>query len=241
MADRGNDRIELRVHAQLHQDVLDVRPQRVPADPELGGDVVGRPAVGEQLQDLELAARQPIEALIEVVVARPEPSEPPERELDLVVRVQRLAAVGGAHGLGQILDGGRFAQEPVGPRLDGATERQLVLGAGEDDDRGLLGHRADPTGRLQAVDPGHLQVHQHHVGPSGLRGFGGALAVHGDHDHLQVVFLVERHSERFTERSVVVDDDDRDAGFVATMRRILGGSPDRRTHPPGLPGAAVRG
>ena len=218
VADRRHDRVQLRVHAELHQDVLDVRPQRVPADLELGRDLIGRFAVGEQLQDLELTARQPVEPLIDVVVARPEPAEPAERELHLVVRVQRLSAVSGSDGLGQVLDGGRLAQEPVGPRLDRPAERQLVVGAGEDDHGGLLRHGADPAGRLQPVDPRHLEVDQDHVGLSGLGLVGGALAVHRDHDHIEVVFLVEGHGERLTERSVVVDDDDGDAGFVGIHR-----------------------
>ena len=106
----------------------------------------------------------------------------------------------------------------MGPRLDRPAERQLVLGTGEDDDGRLLRYRADPAGRLQPVDPRHLEVDQHHVRLSGLGLVGGALAVHRDHDHLEVVFLVEGHGERLTERSVVVDDDDGDAGFIGIHR-----------------------
>ena len=106
----------------------------------------------------------------------------------------------------------------MGSRLDRSAERQLVVGAGEDDHRGLLRHGADATRRLQPVDARHLEVDQHHVGLPGLGFLGGALAVHGDHDHFQVVFLVEGHGERLTERSVVVDDEDGDAGFVGIHR-----------------------
>ena len=162
--------------------------------------------------------RQPIEPLIDVVVTRPEPAEPAEGELHLVVSVQRLSTVGGANGLGQVLDGGGLAQEPMGSGLDGPPERELVVGAGEDDHRGLLRHGADATGRLQPVDARHLEVDQHHVGLPDLGLLGGAFAVHCHDDHFQVVFLVEGHGERLTERSVVVDDEDGDAGFVGIHR-----------------------
>ena len=65
--------------------------------------------------------------------------------------------------------------------------------------------------------PGHLQVDEHHVGLRALGRLGRALAVHGDHDHFQVVLLAEGHLERFPERSVVVDDDDGDAGLSASI------------------------
>ena len=156
--------------------------------------VVGRPAVGQQLKDLELARGQPVESLIDVVVARAEPAEPPERELDLVVRVQRLASVRCADGVGQVLDGCGLAEEPVCSRLDRPSERQLVVRAGEDDHGGLLRDGADPPGRLEPVDAGHLEVDQHDVGLPRLGRVGGALAVDGDHDHVEVVFLVERHA-----------------------------------------------
>ena len=130
------------------------------------------------------------------------------------MRVQRLSPVGGADGLGQVLNGGRLAQEPVGPCLDRPAERQLIV---------------EPVRTTTAVSfetprirrdvsspsmPGIWRSTSATSGCSGLGLVGRALAVPGDHDHLEVVFLVEGHGERLTERSVVVDDDDGDAGFV---------------------------
>src|SRR5215211_5740832 len=45
--------LESRVHLELGQDVLYVRPNGVPADPELSGDRVAREPLGEESQNVE--------------------------------------------------------------------------------------------------------------------------------------------------------------------------------------------
>src|SRR3954451_7032067 len=61
---REGDGLDLRVHAQLGQDVLDVALHRHPADAERAGDLVRGPAVAERLQDLVPPARQRSEACL---------------------------------------------------------------------------------------------------------------------------------------------------------------------------------
>ena len=56
------DRLNLRVHTELCQDVLHVALNGHGANTEGRGDVAGRCAVGQNPQDLELTAREEVEA-----------------------------------------------------------------------------------------------------------------------------------------------------------------------------------
>src|SRR4030067_3329104 len=57
-ADRDGDGLGAVVRAELLEDPLEVRLHRVRADPEVVGDLLGRRAVRDLLEDLLLALRQ---------------------------------------------------------------------------------------------------------------------------------------------------------------------------------------
>ena len=64
----------------------------------------------------------------------------------------------------------------------------------------------DPACRLEPVDAGHLDVHQHQVGLEAGRQFDGLLAVLGLADHLEAVGHLHDHPGRLAKRNLVVDD-----------------------------------
>jgi hypothetical protein len=77
------------VHAELDEDVVDVRRNCLAADRELAGDLLRRPAVCEQPQHLELALREirgGRRLLLAVGVVLDEPIHAREQ----LVRIERL-------------------------------------------------------------------------------------------------------------------------------------------------------
>ena len=141
----------------------------------------------------------------------PAPAELPEGLLDLGARVERLATVGATDRVGEAAHGFGLAQVAAGPRLDRAGQRHVVVLSRQDDHGRARSPIVDPAGRLDAVDAGHLQVHQHHVGHASRTAVSTAGGAVGDDlDHAEVLFLVQGDLERFAERTVVVGDDDGD-------------------------------
>ena len=84
---------------------------------------------------------------------------------------------------------------------------------------GLSGRRAeDPAGGLQAVDAGHLHVHQHHVRPQPLDQLDGRGAVAGLADDLDAVLGPEDDPEAGADQVLVVREHDPQG---SSRRRLL--------------------
>ena len=95
----------------------------------------------------------------------------------------------------------------------GRPRPQRVLGQqrrGEHRDA-AVGHEApDGARRLDAVEHGHVEVHQDHVGPERARLLDRALAVGGPADDLDAPVGGQRQLESFGEQQVIVSDEDSD-------------------------------
>ena len=109
---------------------------------------------------------------------------------------RRLAAGGGADAVEQVLRLGVLEQVADRAGVQGGHDPLPVGERREHDDLQLVSPRRgrlhDPPGRLDAVDAGHLQVHQHHVRPvpgDDLDGLGAVLR--GRH-HLDAVVGAEQ-------------------------------------------------
>ena len=64
----------------------------------------------------------------------------------------------------------------------------------------------DPAGRLEPVEAGHLDVHQHDVGPSQAREIDRVAAVDRLADDLQVGLRLEDRAESRTHERLIVGD-----------------------------------
>ena len=103
----------------------------------------------------------------------------------------------------QVLRPRRFEEERRGPGGQGVEDVLVELEGGEDDDPGDLG---DLARRLDAVDAGHADVHQHHVGSFAADEVDGLLAVGGFARDLHVGLGLDDHAKpRAHERLVVGD------------------------------------
>jgi hypothetical protein len=227
------------VHAELGQHVLDVRPERVAAHPERARDVDGRLARRDPLKDLELSRGQPFHPLRELAVGPTLHAEARERKLDLADRVEGLPSEGPPDRVGQIGDGLRLANESSGAGLDRSGEDHVVLVSRKEDHPSAGGLALDPPGRLEAVHPGHLDVHEEHIRVLPLCRRDGGLAVGHDLDDGEVVLVVQGDLEGFAEGPVVIGDDHTDI-LIARPRclAVLGSrSGSRHRGIVGLPGA----
>ena len=137
-------------------------------------------------------------------------------------RDQALALDHGADGLGHLLDRDLLEQVAVGAGLDRLVEVVLLVADREHEDLGGGHEVADLTGRLDAVDLGHADVHEHDVGGQ-LLGLGhGLLAVLGLGDDLDAVLGAEHDVEAAAEQRLVVGDEDADdLGRSGRPRRLL--------------------
>jgi hypothetical protein len=121
------------VDAELRQDVLRVRAQRVPAHAQSLGDLLGRQALRHGLEDLELPRRQPLDASLELGVLLRARTHRADRAVDLGRAVDRLAPVGTPDRVDDVDDGSGLAQEAARADLDRASQGDVVALPGEDD------------------------------------------------------------------------------------------------------------
>ena len=98
---------------------------------------------------------------------------------------RRLAAVYLADGLHQVGRAGVLQQVAQRPGLDGREDVVVAGEAGQHQDAGRQVAPGQAADRLQAVHPGHEQVHQHHVRAQPLHQPHRRLAVGRLADHLQ--------------------------------------------------------
>jgi hypothetical protein len=78
------------------------------------------------------------------------------------------------------------------PRGQGGGEAVLLGEGRQDDDVGVRGLLADPSGRLDAVHDRHRQVHEDNVRGQARHHRQGIRAIAGLTDHLDVVGKVEQ-------------------------------------------------
>ena len=152
---------------------------RALADPEASGDLLVGEALAHQLDHLRLAGRQ-------VRTGRSRSCGPGTQQLSSRARVDRRLAAADRADPGQHLLGvGVLEEVAQGTRVEGGHDPLRVGEGGQHQDVGQAFGRDGPR-RLDAVDPGHLQVHQDDVG-SRLRDDCDRLgAVAGGPDHLDV-------------------------------------------------------
>ena len=123
----------------------------------------------------------------------------------------RLAGGGRPDGADDLVLVGPLEQVAAGPGAHRGEDGVVVLEHREDDDgRRRRRPRRDAAGRLDAVEVGHPQVHEDHVGAQRCGQLHGARPGLGLADHLDVVDVGEHQLEPAAERRVVVGDEDAD-------------------------------
>ena len=192
---------------ELAHDVLDVGAHRFDRENEHVGDLLGRSAGGQEIDDLPFARGQ--RALDRAVAGRatrrgPKLFHEPARH---GARDRTLPCVHGLEHPGQRIDLGVLGQEPDRPGLQCQQPELLLAVTGEHDDE-LTGDRLeDPAGRKDAVELGHDDIHHDDVGPVIQRELHGVATVPGLGDHAQRG-IVECQPDQAPSERVVIDDDD---------------------------------
>jgi hypothetical protein len=107
----------------------------------------------------------------------------------------------------------------------------------DDPDRVELGVRRDPTRRLDPVEPGHADVHEHDVGSMALGPVDRLVAVVGLADHLEVVLGVDECPEAGAHEGLIVREQDADharspSGSRARTRKPPSSRGPASSHPP---------
>ena len=118
----------------------------------------------------------------------------------------RPALVGGADGAGQLVGRDVLEQIADGAGPEGPLHQLLFFVAGEGDDLHVRALGLDETGGFGAVDVGHDQVHEHHVGLdcAALADRLGSTA--GFADELEIVIHEKERGEPAAHHSVIVHD-----------------------------------
>jgi hypothetical protein len=120
-------------------------------------------------------------------------------------RQQRLPSGHHPDGGEEILGWGRLQQEPAGADLQRLEHVVVALEGGEDQHPGLVpGGCEDPPSGLQAVQSGHLDVHQHHGRTVATDRVDGLLAVLSLGDDLDVGFSLQNQPEPSADQGLVV-------------------------------------
>ncbi len=140
---------------------------------------------------------------------------------------QHMAGVDRADRAGQCLRVDVLVDVPGGAGPQRGDHGAVLGEAGDDEDPGPAALLLERAQRLDAVDAGHLEVHQDHVGVE-RAGPGDALgAVGGLADHLDVVLHLQEGAQAAADDLVVVDQQDADRGQGVRHR----GPPSRRSCP----------
>jgi hypothetical protein len=149
-------------------------------------------------------------------------------------RQQRLPLGHDPDGGEEVLWGGRLQQEPAGTDLQG-LEHVVALEGGEDQHPGLVAALAeDPPGGLQAVQPRHLDIHQHHGRAVPADRVDSLLAVLGLGHDLDAGLGLQNQPEAPADQRLVVGQDYGDRRDPRSEHRV-----DRKP-PPGRPTASRR-
>src|SRR5262245_60503676 len=202
-ADRDRDGLRAVVGAELLEDPLQVRLDRVRRDPEIRGDLASGGAVGHSLQDLSLALRERRRARL-VGGRRPRLFDEGLGEVwvDHGVALDRVA-----RGVDQSVGRGVLQEVAGHPRLDRLGHGPARFVHGDQDHLGVGRGVLDAACGLDPVHAGHPHVHEDDVGAEVACLLDGLLArarLADDHDH--VVGQFERRPQTLSGHGVVIDD-----------------------------------
>jgi len=142
-------------------------------------------------------------------------------------RQQRLAGGDRAHRLQQLLRRVVLEHEAAGAGVERVEDVLVQRERRQDEDARRVLAGEDAPRRLQAVELGHADVHQHD-GRIEARHLGDRLAARaGLRDDLDVRLAGEQHAEAGPDHGLVVGDQDADAhvGFPFTGRRTSSRNP----------------
>jgi hypothetical protein len=133
---------------------------------------------------------------------------------------QGIALGGGMDGLGQKREAGILEQEAFRAGLQRAVHVLVEVEGGDDDDgEGIFDVGAsEPSGGLDAVQVGHADVEQAHVGPQLTSQRDGTQSVGGLPDDLDVGLSVEDHAEPRPDDVLVVGDEHADGHVLRPFR-----------------------
>src|SRR5262245_13911202 len=202
------------VDRQLAEDRAHVVLDRLLADRQRVGDLLVRHALGDVVEDLDLARgerREDGRGLLAVHRQLAELLEDTRRDRrlreDLVVD-QVLAADDATDDRDEVVGTDVLEDERGGAGLDRVEERVLVLADREDDDprRGQLA--LDPLGRLDSARSRQREVHEDDVGRGLERPVDGRSAGVGLADHVEVGLAAQDVGDADAEQRMVVDDQD---------------------------------
>src|SRR5215470_14259158 len=124
-------------------------------------------------------------------------------------------------------------QEAAGPGLKRGERVLVQVERCQHEYAGPVTVLADPPGRLDAVEPGHPDVHHDHVGGSGPQQAHGGRAVAGLPDDVHIRLSVEHHPEPGPHQLLVVDEDNPDAHAAPGCAGAVGSTAVTWNPPPG--------
>ena len=136
-------------------------------------------------------------------------------------RQHGLAARGQPYRLHQVGPRGVLEQVARRARLDGAQDVGVGLVGGEHDDPGARHGFEQPRGGVDAVQPRHPQVHQHHVGGQRAGRRDGLLARARLADHHDVGLAVEHAAHTRPYDRMVVHQQHRDHAVGTSTRTVV--------------------
>jgi hypothetical protein len=207
----GQDhRVNAVAHAQLHEDPLHVGLDRGLLDHQLLGDLAVAEPARQQRQHVALARGQLAESrLLAGHDDRPTLGHPVDHPPGDRRRQQRLPRGHGVDGGDQVLGPGALQQEPGRAGAERSEDVLVVLERGHDQDA-HVGVGGDDLARGgDAVEPGHADVHQHHVGLEPRHAPDRLAAVDGLPHHLDGRVARQDRPQPGAHEVVVVDQQDR--------------------------------
>ena len=201
-----HDRLDAVAEPELHEHAGDVGLDRRLGDDQLGGDLGVREAAGDELEDLELAGGELVEAGRGRAGGRAGARELLDQPAGDRRREQGVAAGHDADAVRELLGRDVLEQEPGGARAQRVVDVLVEVEGREHQDLRAVAGREHAAGRLDAVELGHADVHQHDVGGELARLLDRLQAVGGLADDVEVVLGVEDHPEARAHERLVVGD-----------------------------------
>src|ERR1700729_2924475 len=221
--------------SELGEQAGDVGLDRALADEQLGGQLGVALTARQHPQHLALALRQGVQPRPELRRGRPAcellDDAPRDRRGE-----QRLAGSHDVHCMQELLGWGVLEQEAAGARPQRLEHVLVTLERGEDHHTTVqLAVFGNPPRGLESVTVGHLDVHQHDVGPQAPGAGHGLLAVRRLPDNLDLGIGLEDHPEAGANHRLVIGQQHTDAH--STPSEV--GSLTRTANPPPDTGPAV--
>src|SRR5476649_1432351 len=230
-----DDGLDSVTDPELREQAGDVGFDRALADEQLGGQLGVALTARQHRQHLALALRQGVQPRAEL-----RPDRPACELLDDAPRdrggEQSLAGSHDVHRVQELLGWGVLEQEAAGARPQGLEHVLVTLERGEDHHTTVqLAVFGNPPRGLESVTVGHLDVHQHDVGPQAPGAGRGLLAVRRLAENLDLGIGLEDHPEAGANHRLVIGQQHTDAHSAPSGV----GSLTRTANPPPDTGPAV--